>query len=80
MPTANTASFRIIGLNTYEAYDVDIRAAINDNDEGTATTAEYYSAAASDTNTLSGLAAPGEPARGRRYQLRGRSHSHGTLR
>ena len=58
MPTANTTSFRVAGLNTYEAYDVDIRAAINDNDEGTATTAEYYSAAASDTNKLSGLAAP----------------------
>ena len=58
MPTANTTSFRVTGLNTYEAYDVDIRAAINDNDEGTATTAEYYSAAASDTNKLSGLAAP----------------------
>ena len=58
MPTANTASFRITGLNTYEAYDVDIRAAINDNDEGTATTAEYYSAAASATNRRSGLAAP----------------------
>ena len=58
MPTANTTSFRITGLNTYEAYDVDIRAAINDNDEDTATTAEYYSAAASATNRRSGLAAP----------------------
>ncbi len=55
---ADETSYTITGLTAYTAYDVELRAAIHDNDEGTATTAEYTSASASDTNTLSGLAIP----------------------
>ncbi len=55
---ADETGYTISGLTAYTAYDVELRAAIHDNDEGTATTAEYTSASASDTNTLSGLAIP----------------------
>ena len=58
---ADETSYTITGLTAYTAYDVELRAAIHDNDEGTATTAEYHSAAASDTNTRSGLAIPNDP-------------------
>ena len=58
---ADETGYTISGLTAYTAYDVQLRAAIHDNDEGTATTPEYHSASASDTNTLSGLAVPDDP-------------------
>ncbi len=58
---ADETSYKITGLTAYTSYDVQLRAAIHDNDEGTATTPEYYSASASDTNTRSGLAIPNDP-------------------
>ena len=58
---ADETAYTITGLTAYTAYDVQLRAAIHDNDEGTATTPEYYSASASDTNTRSGLAIPNDP-------------------
>ncbi len=58
---ADETSYKITGLTAYTSYDVQLRAAIHDNDEGTATTPEYYSASASDTNTRSGLAVPDDP-------------------
>ena len=58
---ADETSYKITGLTAYTAYDVELRAAIHDNDEGTATTPEYYSASASATNTRSGLAIPNDP-------------------
>ncbi len=58
---ADETSYKITGLTAYAAYDVELRAAIHDNDEGTATTPEYHSASASDTNTRSGLAIPNDP-------------------
>ena len=58
---ADETAYTITGLTAYTAYDVELRGAIHDNDEGTATTAEYRSASASATSTLSGLARPDNP-------------------
>ena len=58
IPAANTNAYTITGLSNYTAYNIELRAAINDNDEGTATTAEYHSEAATDSSVRSGLARP----------------------
>ena len=61
---ADETAYTITGLTAYTAYDVELRGAIHDNDEGTATTAEYHSAPASAMNTRSGLASPANPQAG----------------
>ena len=58
IPAANAASYTATVPNAYTLYDIDLRAAVADGTEGTATTAEYYSTAASATGIRSGIASP----------------------
>ena len=60
IPAANAATYTATVPNAYTLYDVELRAAVADGTEGTATTAEYHSTAASATGIRSGIASPAD--------------------
>ena len=57
IPAANTASYTVSGLSSYTEYDVQLRGAIDDNDDADAL-ADYYSSTATATSVVSGIDRP----------------------
>ena len=57
IPAANTSSYTITGLSSYTQYDIQLRGAIDDNDDADAL-ADYYSSTATATSVVSGIDRP----------------------